>query len=71
MNAKDRGRALAFGSLCFTVVLYGAALWIDTGANPFRKTETFSPTNLEAVIFLSAAIFLSICPLIAEDVPAK
>ncbi len=71
MNAKDRGRALAFGSLCFTAVLYGAALWINTGANPFGKGETFSLTHLEATIFLWAAIFLTIHPLIAEDAPPK
>jgi hypothetical protein len=65
MNAKDRVRALAFGSLCLTVALYGAAQWIATEANPVGRGEGFSPVGLEAVIFLWAAIFLTFRPLIS------
>jgi hypothetical protein len=69
MSAKDRVRALAFGSLCFTVALYGAALWISARTNPSITIEVFSLIRLEVVMFLWAAIFLTFRPLISEDAP--
>jgi hypothetical protein len=71
MNEMTRVRTLAFGSLCFTVLLYAMAVWFAAKVNPNAKGQGLSLIGIETVLFLCAAIFLALRPLIPHDPPAQ
>jgi hypothetical protein len=68
-HQKARVRTLAFGSLCFALLLYAVAVWSAAKVHPSVMGEKLSLVGIESVLFLWAAIFLALQPLIRDDVP--
>jgi hypothetical protein len=67
MNAKQRVRSLALGSLILTLAIYMASIWLFAESAPNAPSRPPTLNALFVWIFLWGGIFSTLRPLIPND----
>jgi len=69
MNAKQRVRGLAFGSLILTLAIYMSSIWLFAENAPNAPSRPPSLNALFVWMFLWGGIYSTLRPLIPNDSP--